>query len=63
MSSNLSLPETGGFFSTDGLIVLGVTVAFIALYVIFCTLRENKHNEMKDFNSDDFVDDDEQTKQ
>ena len=45
MDNNLSMPVTGGFFSTDGLIVLGVTIICIILYLIFCVLRENKKND------------------
>ena len=55
MANNLSMPVTGGFFSTDGLIVLGVTIICIILYLIFCVLRENKKNDLKGFNDDDFV--------
>ena len=57
MDNNLSMPVTGGFFSTDGLIVLGVTIICIILYLIFCVLRENKKNDVKGFNDDDFVED------
>ena len=57
MDNNLSMPVTGGFFSTDGLIVLGVTIICIILYLIFCVLRENKKNDLKGFNADDFVED------
>ncbi len=57
MDNNLSMPVTGGFFSTDGLIVLGVTIICIILYLIFCVLRENKKNDLKGFNDDDFVED------
>ena len=57
MENNLSMPVTGGFFSTDGLIVLGVTIICIILYLIFCVLRENKKNDLKGFNDDDFVED------
>lgn len=57
MDNNLSMPVTGGFFSTDGLIVLGVTIICIMLYLIFCVLRENKKNDLKGFNDDDFVED------
>ena len=63
MENNLTLPVTGGFFSTDGLIVLGVAIAFLILYVVFCVVRENKNDDLKGFKSDDFVEDDEQTKQ
>jgi hypothetical protein len=62
MEDNLSMPVTGGFFSTDGLIVLGVAVVFIILYCIFCVLRGNKNNDLKGFADDDFVSD-EQEKQ
>ncbi len=62
MESNMTMPVTGGFFSTDGLIILGVAVAFIILYFIFCVLRGNKNNELKGFVDDDFVSD-EQEKQ
>ena len=57
MDNNLSMHVTGGFFSTDGLIVLGVTIICIILYLIFCVLRENKKNDLKGFNDDDFVED------
>ncbi len=57
MDNNLSMPVTGGFFSTDGLIVLGVTIICIILYLIFCVLRENKKNDLKGFSDDDFVED------
>ena len=57
MDNNLSMPVIGGFFSTDGLIVLGVTIICIILYLIFCVLRENKKNDLKGFNDDDFVED------
>lgn len=63
MEGNLTMPITGGFFSTDGLIVLGIAFVFIVLYVIFCILRENKNNDLKEFKSDDFVDDDDEIKQ
>ncbi len=59
---NIILPETGGLFSTDGLIVLGVAVFFIILYIIFCLLRQNKKDDLKGFQEDDFVSD-EQEKQ
>lgn len=62
MEGNLSMPVTGGFFSTDGLIVLGVAVVFIILYFIFCVLRGNKNDDLKGFNDDDFIRD-EQEKQ
>ncbi len=59
---NISLPETGGLFSTDGLIVLGVAVFFIILYILFCILRKNKTDDLKEFRDDDFISD-EQEKQ
>lgn len=62
MENSMTMPVTGGFFSTDGLIILCVAVAFIILYCIFCVLRGNKHNELKGFVDDDFVND-EQEKQ
>lgn len=62
MESNMTMPVTGGFFSTDGVIILGVAVVFIILYCIFCVLRGNKNNELKGFVDDDFVND-EQEKQ
>ena len=62
MENNLTLPVTGGFFSTDGLIIVGVAIAFAIGYVIFCILRDNKNDELRDFNDDDFVNDD-RTKQ
>lgn len=63
MDNNLSMPVTGGFFSTDGLIVLGVTIICIILYLIFCVLRENKKNDLKGFNDDDFVEDKQEKQQ
>lgn len=57
MDNNLTMPVTGGFFSTNGLIVLGVAVVCVILYVIFCLLRENKNNDLKEFADDDFVND------
>ena len=62
MENNLSMPVTGGFFSTDGLIILGVAVVCIILYLVFCVLRGNKNDDLKGFASDDFIDD-EQEKQ
>ncbi len=56
MENNLTLPVTGGLFSTNGLIILAVTVVFVIGYVIFCTLRENKNDDLKDFKDDDFID-------
>ena len=35
METNFSMPVTGGFFSTDLLIVVGVTIIFVILYVVF----------------------------
>lgn len=58
MNNNLTMPVTGGFFSTDMLIIVGVAVAFIIGYVIFCVLRDNKKNDLKEFKDDDFVNDD-----
>lgn len=55
---NLTMPVTGGFFSTDGLIVLAVAVVFIVGYVLFSLLRDNKSNDLKGFRDDDFVDED-----
>ena len=57
MDNNLSMPVTGGFFSTDGLIVLGVTIICIILYLIFCVKKKKKKNDLKGFNDDDFVED------
>ncbi len=54
---NISLPETGGLFSTDGLIVLGVAVFFVILYILFCMLRKNKTDDLKEFRDDDFISD------
>lgn len=62
METNFTLPNTGGFISTDFLIILGVAVVFVILYVIFCLLRENKNNDLKEFSDNDFVDN-EQEKQ
>lgn len=56
METNITLPNTGGFISTDFLIILGVAIAFFVLYVIFCLLRENRNNDLKEFADDDFVD-------
>lgn len=58
MESMSTLPYTGGFFSTDGIIVLIVAIIFILGYILFCILRENKQNDLKEFSNDDFVDDD-----
>ncbi len=62
MGNNLMLPVTGGFFSTDGLIIIGVAIVFAIGYVVFCILRDNKKDELRGFNDDDFVNDD-KTKQ
>lgn len=58
MESMSTLPYTGGLFSTDGIIVVIVAVIFILGYILFCILRENKQNDLKEFSNDDFVDDD-----
>ncbi len=58
MENMSTLPYTGGLFSTDGIIVIIVAVIFILGYILFCILRENKKNDLKDFSNDDFVDDD-----
>jgi len=63
MYTGLKLPVTGGLFSTDGLIVIGVAVVFIIIYVLFCVLREDKNNDMKEFDKEDFVDDKQKRKQ
>ncbi len=60
MENELTMPVTGGFFSTDLLIVIIVAVVFIVGYVLFCILRENKNDDLKEFKDDDFVEDDEQ---
>ncbi len=57
MENMNSLPYTGGLFSTDGLIVLIVAIIFVLGYILFCILRENKNNDLKEFNDDDFIDD------
>lgn len=62
MDSNLTMPVTGGFFSTDGLIILAVAVVCTILYLAFCLLRQNKNDDLKGFADDDFVND-EQEKQ
>ena len=48
MESMSTLPYTGGL----------VAVIFILGYILFCILRENKQNDLKEFSNDDFVDDD-----
>lgn len=58
METNFSMPVTGGFFSTNLLIVLGVTIAFVILYVVFGIVRENKNDDLRGFRDDDFVDTD-----
>lgn len=60
MENGLTMPVTGGFFSTDLLIIIIVAVVFIVGYVLFCILRENKNDDLKEFKDDDFVEDDEQ---
>lgn len=62
MENNLTLPITGGIFSTDWLIVVAVAIVFAIAYVLFCILRENKNDDLKEFRDDDFIDD-EQAKQ
>lgn len=62
MENMNALPSTGGLFSTDGLIVLIVAIMFVLGYILFCILRENKNNDLKEFSNDDFIDD-EQEKQ
>ncbi|MBO5477098.1 MAG: hypothetical protein J6A15_05035 [Clostridia bacterium] len=57
MENNLKMPVTGGLFSTDGLIILAVAIVFAIGYVLFCILRENKNDDLKDFRDDDFIDD------
>ena len=57
MENNLTMPVTGGLFSTDGLIILAVAIVFAIGYVLFCILRENKNDDLKDFRDDDFIDD------
>ena len=59
METNFSMPVTGGFFSTDLLIILGVTIIFVILYVVFGIIRENKGDDLREFKDDDFVDVDE----
>ena len=59
METNFSMPVTGGFFSTDLLIILGVTIVFVILYVVFGIIRENKGDDLREFKDDDFVDVDE----
>jgi|GEM_PF-6095175 len=59
METNFSMPVTGGFFSTDLLIILGVTIIFVILYVVFGIIRENKGDDLREFRDDDFVDTDE----
>ena len=58
METNIQMPVTGGFFSTNFLIVVGVTIIFVILYVLFGLVRENKKNDLREFNDEDFVDDD-----
>ena len=55
MENNLSMPVTGGFFSTDGLIILGVAVVCIILYLVFCVLRGKKNDDLEGFAFDAFV--------
>ena len=59
METNFSMHVTGGFFSTDLLIILGVTIVFVILYVVFGIIRENKGDDLRGFKDDDFVDVDE----
>lgn len=56
--NELTMPVTGGFFSTNMIIVLVVAVVFVIGYVLYCILRENKSDELKGFSDDDFVDED-----
>ena len=56
METNITLPNTGGFISTDFFFFFGVAIAFLVLYVIFCLLSENRNNDLKEFADDDFVD-------
>lgn len=58
MEDMSTLPYTGGFFSTDGIIIIIVAIIFILGYILFCILRENRQNGLKEFSNDDFVDDD-----
>ena len=57
METNFSMPVTGGFFSTE--IVVGVTIIFVILYVVFGIIRENKNDDLRGFNDNDFVETDE----
>jgi hypothetical protein len=59
METKFSMPVTGGFFSTDLLIVVGVTIIFVILYVVFGIIRENKNDDLRGFNDNDFVETDE----
>ena len=59
MEENFTMPVTGGLLSTDLLIMAGVAILFVIGYFLFCILRENKNDDLKEFKDDDFVDDEE----
>lgn len=50
------LPLTGGFISTDVLIIIAIAFVAVLGYVIFNLLRDKKVDGKFNFKNDDFVD-------